>query len=159
MFDSTVRAFDNEVNVVKSELKRVEQLVLSTRDSQSSIFARAVGDFEARHQLVMGHLKKYNERVNEAVAHLDNTKAVLMSYDKKINQLNMDNMQKLDEKFEKFKYEMETRVQDKFREIDLSVLNQNRYLSDINKHQLELENYIEKYLPYNSLVDVLHMLT
>jgi len=159
VFDSTVRAFDNEVNVVKSELKRVEQLVLSTRDSQSSIFARAVGDFEARHQLVMGHLKKYNERVNEAVAHLDNTKAVLMSYDKKINQLNMDNMQKLDEKFEKFKYEMETRVQDKFREIDLSVLNQNRYLSDINKHQLELENYIEKYLPYNSLVDVLHMLT
>jgi len=40
----------------------------------------------------------------------------------------------------------------------MSVLNQNRYLSDINKHQLELENYIEKYMTYNFMVDVLHML-
>ena len=39
------------------------------------------------------------------------------------------------------------------------MLNQNRHLSDISKHQLELDNYIDKYLPYNSLVDVLHMLT
>ena len=32
-------------------------------------------------------------------------------------------------------------------------------MNDLSKQHLELENYIDKYLPYNSMVDVLHMLT
>ncbi len=31
-------------------------------------------------------------------------------------------------------------------------------MSDLKKSQIEIENYIEKYLPYNSMVDVIKML-
>ena len=74
VFEHTLRGFDNDVKVVKNELKSVESLVIATKEASASIFARAVGDFEARHQLVMEQLKKNSEKVNEAVAHLDKTK-------------------------------------------------------------------------------------
>lgn len=159
VFEMTLRGFDNDVKVVKTELKSVERLVIDTKEASTSIFARAVGDFEARHQLVMEQLKKNSEKVNDAVAHLDKTKEQLRNYDKKITQMNLDNKHALTQSFETFKNALEGTIKLKLNEIDLGMLNQNRHLSDISKHQLELDNYIDKYLPYNSLVDVLHMLT
>lgn len=61
IFESNLKAFDNDVKVVKKELKEVENLVLSTKDSQTALVARAVGDFENRHSIVMEKLKKNNE--------------------------------------------------------------------------------------------------
>ena len=81
VFEHTLRGFDNDVKVVKTELKSVENLVIATKEASASIFARAVGDFEARHQLVMEQLKKNSEKVNDAVAHLDKTKDQLRKYD------------------------------------------------------------------------------
>ena len=83
----------------------------------------------------------------------------MRNYDKKITQMNLDNKHALTQSFETFKYALEGTIKSKLAELDLGMLNQNRHLSDISKHQLELDNYIDKYLPYNSLVDVLHMLT
>lgn len=37
-------------------------------------------------------------------------------------------------------------------------MTQNRFLSDLRKQQIDLENYIEKYLPYNTMVEVFKML-
>ncbi len=48
-------------------------------------------------------MKDYNEKLNQAIAHLDSTKETLKGYDKKINQLNLDNLKKLTDNFHSFK--------------------------------------------------------
>ena len=108
--------------------------MIATKEASASIFARAVGDFEARQQVVMEQLKKNNEKVNETVAYLNQTKDQLKIFDKKITQLNLENKHALTQSFETFKYDLEGILKSKLNELDLSVLNQNRHLSDISKH-------------------------
>ena len=46
----------------------------------------------------------------------------------------------------------------RLKNVDDSVINQNRFLSDLRKAQIDLENYLEKYQPYNTMVEVIKML-
>lgn len=48
--------------------------------------------------------------------------------------MNLENKQALTKSFDTFKYDLEAIVKSKLNELDLSVLNQNRHLSDISKH-------------------------
>jgi hypothetical protein len=74
VYESTIRGFESNVAAVETELKSVERLFLDTKDSQLSIFARAVADFEVRHKSLGERLTENNEKVINALKHIDNTK-------------------------------------------------------------------------------------
>jgi len=60
--DSSNRALDNEIKVLKNELKAMNKLVVDTRDTQSGIFARGLSEFESRHSQLMQQINLSNER-------------------------------------------------------------------------------------------------
>jgi hypothetical protein len=62
-----------------------------------------LAELDARYQLVQESLKNGQERLQEAVRRLDHTKEQLRSFDKKINDMNMENGRKMSEKFERLK--------------------------------------------------------
>ena len=44
---------------------------------------------------------------------------------------------------------LESDIKQKMDEVSEAMMNQNRFMSDLRVTQCEIENYMEKYLPYN----------
>jgi hypothetical protein len=64
----------------------------------------------------------------------------------------------LKEDFDSLKYQTESDIKVAVEDLNQTIVSQNRFMSDIRVTQCELENYIEKYLPYNCQVETLKML-
>ena len=82
--DSSNRALDNEIKVLKNELKAMNKLVVDTRDNQSGIFARGLSEFESRHSQLMQQINLSNERIAQSNSQLDRTKEHIAAYERKI---------------------------------------------------------------------------
>lgn len=64
--ESSNRALDNEIKVMKNELKAMNKLVVDTRDIQSGIFARGLSEFESRQNNIIQQINMSNERIAQS---------------------------------------------------------------------------------------------
>jgi hypothetical protein len=118
--ESSNRALDNEVKVMKNELKAMNKLVVDTRDIQSGIFARGLSEFESRQNSLIQQINTSNERIGQSISQLERAKEHLASYDRKINEIRLEMRADAKEEISAMRSDIEGEVHRKIQEMNFA---------------------------------------
>ena len=118
--ESSNRALDNEVKIMKNELKAMNKLVVDTRDIQSGIFARGLSEFESRQNSLIQQINTSNERIGQSTSQLERAKEHLASYDRKINEIRLEMRADAKEEISAMRSDIEGEVHRKIQEINFA---------------------------------------
>ena len=108
--------------------------------------------------MILSKTLTYDERIQKSFTLLDNCKNLIVNFDKQIVNFKNDNKMWQVNTMEKIRKDLEEELRARAKNLDQNMMANNRFLSDIQKNQFEMETYIDKYMPYNFMVKVFSML-
>ncbi|CDW76371.1 UNKNOWN [Stylonychia lemnae] len=156
--ENQLRTTQNSITLFNEQLLQVHKIVADQRDNANLMVRQSLTEITSRCQEALQNNYLFEEKMQRQNTILDNCKNLTVHFEKQLLEMQR-NQKKWEKQAEnKLKEESEAFINIKLKSIEENTMDFNRIISDVKQEQLEIENYISKYLPYNSMVEVMRAL-